>query len=120
MPAWLALRMILFQATLFSQSDSQQFQIDGTTVTVQSALSLTTKSHSTLYQVRLEFRSTDKSASLVGLGPLTGNGELTLLLSEPKLVFRKADNSAVDMKVRVTGATAGAGDPDLPALAVRG
>jgi hypothetical protein len=110
--------IILSQAISFSQmAAQQQFQVEGTTVTVQSVLSMTTTTRSILYQVRLQFRSAGKNANLIGIGPLTGSGELTLFLSEPKLAFRLPDNTLKVTTLTVTGATAGTGELEFPSRA---
>jgi hypothetical protein len=114
----LALGIVLLQGVGPPSEAQQEFHIDGTTVTVQSVLSVSTASHGTLYQVRLQFRSVDKSAELIGIGPLTGSGELTLLLSEPKLAFQQEKKAPVEVALKVTGTAAGAGETvELPTLA---
>lgn len=105
--------------TVAQSARPQEFQIASTTVTVTSAQSVTSNQRDTLYQVRLRYRSVggDSRADLIGVGPLAGEGAVTLLIDKPKLAFRTAAGATpTEVQVTVTGIAAGDG-VEFPELA---
>lgn len=98
-------------------SQGQALRLSDVQISPRSVTSFSKSQGGDIYEVNFAFRVGAQPVELAGFGTLTGSGELTFLLAEPKLLFLNpaTGTSLGEVQLRKTGTLAGAEDvKDLP------
>jgi hypothetical protein len=94
---------------------AQQLAADGVQVTIKSVTAFNGRHGENVYEVALHYRAT-RQVIVAGLKTVTGEGEVTYLTKDPKLVLGDVASGAkiAEYTLHTTAVPAGNADKDLP------